>query len=100
MKGEVLQDTDDSQFHADESKPHAKAVPGSVPKGHVCIRINAALVLLAEPGATVGMKMRLWNIKTPRALCLESSHPSIRAEPLLWVSQYKIMSRASPEGLD
>ena len=62
-----MQDTDDSQFHADEGKPHAKAVPGSIPKGHVYIRINAVLVLLTEPGATVGMKTRLSNIKTPRA---------------------------------
>lgn len=46
---EVLQDSYDSKFHADESKPHANAVPGSISKGQIYIRINAALALLAEP---------------------------------------------------
>lgn len=77
MKGKVLQDTDDSQFHANEGKPHAKAVPGSISKGHVYIRLNAALVLLAEPGATVGMKTRLWNID-PKSSVFALLTPSTR----------------------
>ena len=58
LDSEVLQDSYDSKFDADESKPHAYAVPGSISKGHVYIWINVALVLLAEPGTTEEMEMR------------------------------------------
>ena len=53
MEGEVLQNFSESKFHIHESKPHANAVPGSISKGQIYIRINAALVLLAEPGDTI-----------------------------------------------
>ena len=53
LDSEVLQDSDKSNFHVYESKPHANAVPGSNSKGQIYVRINAALVLLAEPGGTV-----------------------------------------------
>ena len=53
LEGEVLQNFNESKFHIHESKPHANAVPGSNSKGQIYVRINAALVLLAEPGGTV-----------------------------------------------
>lgn len=52
LEGEVLQDSDKSKFHAYESKPHANAVPRSVPKRQVCVRIDAVLILPAEPDPT------------------------------------------------
>ena len=52
MEREVLQNFSENRFHVPESKHHANAVPGSIPQGHVYIRIGAALVLLAEPGDT------------------------------------------------
>ena len=52
MEGEVLQDADKSNFHVHESKSHANAIPGSITKGQIRVRINVVLVLLAEPGPT------------------------------------------------
>lgn len=52
LDSEVLQDSDKSNFHVYESKPHANAVPWSTPKGQVHVRIDAVLILLAEPGPT------------------------------------------------
>ena len=46
LEGEGLQDPDECEFH--ETKPHAKVVPGPIPKGQEWIRINAVFVLFAE----------------------------------------------------
>lgn len=68
LEGEVLQDSDQSDFHIQERKPHANAVPGATPKGLVCVGIDSVLVLLAEPGPT-GVdedEDKLTNHKTPQ----------------------------------
>lgn len=46
LEGEDLQDPDESKIH--KSEPHAKVIPGLIPEGQECIRINAAFVLFAE----------------------------------------------------
>ena len=50
VERKALQNSDESKFYVHECHPHAKAVPGSIPKGHVYVRVNILLVFLTEPG--------------------------------------------------
>ena len=52
LEGEVLQNSDGSNLHVHQSKPHANAVAGAISEGHVYVRIYAVLVRLTEPGST------------------------------------------------
>ena len=61
LEGEGLQDPDESEFH------ESKLVPGPIPKGQECIRINAVFVLFAESTEQENMNkiQKSYNFRHP-----------------------------------